>query len=331
MSQCVVSLSKLTKRFKGLIAVDSIDLEIGQGEIFGLLGPNGAGKTTIIKMLCTILNPTSGSAKVCGHDVVKDRELVRRSIGVVFQDSSSDEELTGYENMIFHARIYGMKTEGLAKRILDLLKLVELTDKKDQLVREYSGGMRRRLEIARGLLHHPTVLFLDEPTVGLDPQTRVKIWGYLLNLNAKENITIILTTHYMDEADRLCSRVGIIDHGKVIANDVPQKLKDSLQGDSITIGTDQPQKLMDALKTEQYIKRMSMHEKGLILNTDNAETKIAQIVSIAERAKVPILSITLSKPSLEDVFLHFTGRAIRAENGENFAEKVRMMRRAHGR
>lgn len=223
-----IEIRGLTKEFGELKAVDSIDLSIKEGEIFGLLGPNGAGKSTTIFMLSTILNPTKGSAKVCGHDIVKERDSVRHCIGIVFQDPSLDDELTAQENLYFHGRLYGMTEEEIGAKSQEVLALVELMDRKDSLVKTFSGGMKRRLEIARGLMHHPKVLFLDEPTLGLDPQTRRHLWEYISKINEKEKMTIILTTHYMDEADYLCDRIGIIDKGKIIALDTSEKLKDVL-------------------------------------------------------------------------------------------------------
>lgn len=221
----MIETKKLTKKFGDLTAVDSIDLKVKKGEVFGLLGPNGAGKTTTISMLSTILRPTRGEATINGHDLKKNRNEVRQSIGIVFQDTTLDEELTGYENMEFHARLYGMPKQEIEKRTMELLELVELTDKRNNPVKNYSGGMKRRLEIARGLLHLPRVLFLDEPTLGLDPQTRRYLWEYIQEMNKKEEVTILLTTHYMEEADVLCDRIAIIDHGKIVALDTPKALK----------------------------------------------------------------------------------------------------------
>ena len=232
-----IQVTDLTKTFTDLTAVNHISFEIEQGEIFGLLGPNGAGKTTTLSMLATMQKPTSGSATVQGRDIEKDEDGVRKAIGIVFQDQSLDEELTARENMDFHGRLYRIPPEIRRQRIDELLRLVELHDREDDLVKTFSGGMRRRLEIARGLLHHPSVLFLDEPTLGLDPQTRNHLWQYIAALSKEKNITIILTTHYMEEADRLCDRIAIIDHGTIIALDTPQNLKDGIGGDIITIKT----------------------------------------------------------------------------------------------
>jgi len=220
-----VETKGITKRFGELTAVDNVDLTIEKGELFGLLGPNGAGKTTLISMLCTILEPTSGGGKVNGFDVAKQADAVRKSIGIVFQDPSLDDELTGWENLDFHAELYGISGAQKKADTENALKLVELWDKKDELVKHYSGGMKRRLEIARGLMHAPAVLFLDEPTLGLDPQTRHHIWDYAKKMNREKKVTIVLTTHYIEEADALCNRVAIIDRGKIVACDAPSKLK----------------------------------------------------------------------------------------------------------
>ncbi len=307
-----VQIRNLTRRFGELVAVDTISFSIEKGEIFGLLGPNGAGKTTTLSMLATMLEPTSGSASVNGIDIAQDPDGVRRSIGIVFQDQSLDEELTAYENMDFHGRLYRIPGPERNRRITELLTLVELNDRRDDIVKTFSGGMRRRLEIARGLLHHPAVLFLDEPTLGLDPQTRNHLWQYIASLAKEKGITIILTTHYMDEADRLCSRVAIIDHGKIIAMDTPARLKDSLGGDLITIGSPDPAAVAGAL-SEPWIVRKETHADSVVVSLKNAEEYVSQIVTILNEQKVPIRSIAIHKPTLEDVFLSYTGRTMREE------------------
>ena len=231
----VIEANNLTKRFGTLTAVDNVSFSVEEGEILGFLGPNGAGKTTTLNMLATLLRPTSGTATVNGHDILAESDAVRRSIGFVFQDPTLDIELTGRENLDFHGRLYGLKRDVRQKRIKEILKVVQLTDRADDLVKTYSGGMKRRLEIARGLLHYPRVLFLDEPTLGLDPQTRRAIWDHIQRLNQDENITIILTTHYTEEADYLCDRIQIIDFGKIVALDTPDKLKARLEGDIVSL------------------------------------------------------------------------------------------------
>jgi len=308
-----VQVCELTKTFGQLAAVDRISFTIEQGEIFGLLGPNGAGKTTTLSMLSTILEPTSGSAAIMGIDIEKDQDGVRKAIGIVFQDQSLDEELTAWENMDFHGRLYRIPREVREQRTEELLKLVELYDRRNDIVKTFSGGMRRRLEIARGLLHHPQVLFLDEPTLGLDPQTRNHLWAYIETLAKEKNITIILTTHYMEEADRLCSRVAIIDHGKIIALDTPARLKDSIGGDVLTIRSPETEKIAAVLAVP-WIKRVETHDGEVILTLENADQRLSQVVMLVNNEKIPITSISVHKPTLEDVFLSFTGKTMREED-----------------
>ena len=321
-------IQNLTRRFNGLIAVDNISFDIEQGEIFGLLGPNGAGKTTTLSMLATMLNPTSGTATVHGIDIGQDPDGVRKSIGIVFQDQSLDEELTAWENMDFHGRLYRIPSDIRNQRIDELLKLVELFERKDDIVKTFSGGMRRRLEIARGLLHHPSVLFLDEPTLGLDPQTRNHLWNYIAMLAKEKGITIILTTHYMDEADRLCNRVAIIDHGKIIAIDTPNNLKDGLGGDLVTIRSPDPGGVSAALR-EPWVVRVETHNDDVVVSLKNADQYVSTIVTLLNTRQVPITSIAIHKPTLEDVFLSFTGKTIREQEAgqkETMRMHQRMMR-----
>lgn len=307
----IIELSGLTKRFGALVAVDSVSLKIREGEIFGLLGPNGAGKTTAISMLVTMKKPTSGSAIVNGFDIVKDPDGVRRSIGIVFQDPSLDEELTAYENLELHAAMYGIERKDRRERILGVIRIVELEDRINDIVKTFSGGMRRRLEIARGLLHYPKILFLDEPTIGLDPQTRKHVWDYIKSLKSDHGITIVMTTHYMEEADSLCDRVAIIDHGKIIALGTPDSLKDSLGGDIIIVRTAEPGKIGEAVKG---IAKMTKIDDGTIsLSVAQADKKILKIMDIARERKIEVQAISMHKPTLDDVFLHYTGRNIRQE------------------
>ena len=233
MDKVIIQVKNLTKKFGEFTAVDNISFEVLKGEIFAFLGPNGAGKSTTIKILTTLLKPTIGDILVDGHNPLKDQDLVRKSFGIVFQDPSLDDELTAYENMEFHGVLYKVTQPLRSKRIEELLKIVELWDRRDDLVKTFSGGMRRRLEIARGLLHHPKIFFLDEPTIGLDPQTRNQMWKYIQNLNVKENVTIFFTTHYMEEAEKVASRVAIIDHGKIIAQGTVAKLKNQTKTSSL--------------------------------------------------------------------------------------------------
>jgi ABC-2 type transport system ATP-binding protein len=256
----------LTKVFNGQVkAVDGISFSVNEGEILGFLGPNGAGKTTTLNVLSTLLKPTSGSATVNGHDVITEPDAVRRSIGYVFQDPTLDIELTGRENLDFHGRLYNLDRNLRKQRIEEMLEVVQLTDRADDLVKTYSGGMKRRLEIARGLLHHPKVLFLDEPTLGLDPQTRRSIWNHIQHLNQEKNITIILTTHYTEEADYLCGRILIIDFGKIVALDTPNKLKAELEGDVVSLTFEDPMvipKVRPLLEGKKWIRRVHLVSKG---------------------------------------------------------------------
>src|SRR3989338_8850645 len=262
----MIELKNLTKRFDSFIAVDSISFEVKEGEIFGFLGPNGAGKTTTISILATLLTPTAGTAKINGFDVIKNKDGIRKSIGIVFQDPSLDEELTAYENLAFHAVMYDMSRETRDQRISELLSLVDLEKRKNDLVKTFSGGMKRRLEIARGLMHHPKVLFLDEPTIGLDPQTRSHIWKYVKKLNKEEKITIILTTHYMDEAEKLADRIAIIDHGKIIDIDTSENLKDMLGGDVVSFKTPDSEKISNEFAKIKWISKLKTHNGAVDIN-----------------------------------------------------------------
>jgi len=310
-----IETNQLTKAFNSLTAVDKLDITVASGEIFGLLGPNGAGKTTTISMLCTILKPTSGTAKVNGFDIVKEATQVRKSIGIVFQDPSVDDRLTGRENLYMHANLYGVPAGEQKSRIENVLKLVELQDRANDLLRTYSGGMRRRLELARGLIHYPKVLFLDEPTLGLDPQTRDHVWRYIRELKETHDITVVLTTHYMYEADRLCDRIAIMDYGKIIALDTPTKLKETLEGDVVIVKTNNPDAL-SVLATEKMGLQKTRLVNGTVeITVRNGESILPRIVDTATQNKIHIESISLREPNLEDVFLHYTGRMIRADGG----------------
>ncbi|MGZ4904999.1 MAG: ATP-binding cassette domain-containing protein [Halobacteriota archaeon] len=307
----------LVKKFEDVEAVRGINFDIEEGELFGLLGPNGAGKTTTISVLCTIVKPTSGSASVYGHDVKKEPDTVRGIIGIVFQEPSLDDNLTGKENLDFHGRLYKVPRNELGERISKVLELVELSDKADVIVKKYSGGMKRRLEIARGLLHHPKVLFLDEPTLGLDPQTRRHIWEYIGKLNREKQITVILTTHYMDEADQLCDRIAIIDHGEIVAMDTPENLKHDVGGDVVIMtvpnGSEQ---LKTALGQLEFVKSAQLVDGTLRLSVDKGETAMPIFMDVARREGIAVPSIALHEPTLEDIFIKYTGRGIRAQEAE---------------
>ena len=312
----LIRIHNLTKRYEKLIAVDNLSLDIGKSEVFGLLGPNGAGKTTVIHMLATLLKPTSGSATVNGFDILKDPEKVRSSIGIVFQVPSSDDLLTGYENLKIHALLYGVDSNVREKRISDALELVDLTDRKNDQIKKYSGGMRRRLEIARGLIHNPKVLFLDEPTLGLDPSSRETMWKYIQNLVKQEKLTIILTTHYMEEADMLCNRIGIMDKGKIIALDTPTNLKLMLGGDIVKLKLKKHDSSMGVIKNLEFVRKIDSHGGYVILSVDDAKKNIPEILKHIE-----VESVESSSPTLNDVFLKLTGRSIKEQAEGGFMER----------
>ncbi len=327
-----IQVRNLTKNFNGVVAVDNITFDVNTGELFGLLGPNGAGKTTTINMLSTLLKKTSGSGTVAGFDFSKNRDDVRRSIGVVFQEPALDSKLTGRENLEFHSMMYGIGKEDRKARIKNVLNLVDLTEKEHILVEKYSGGMKRRLEIARGLIHRPKVLFLDEPTLGLDAQTRRHIWDYIKKLNRETDVTIILTTHYMEEADFLCSRIAIMDQGKFVVLGSPSMLKDIIGGDVVTLEveglTDELTILMEGL---EWIKTLTQHNSHLSLTMEKGERRIPELINLANKNDVQVTCVHLRKPSLEDVFLHYTGRTIRQEEASQAERNKAMMRGRMGR
>ena len=306
----------LTKMFGHLVAVDHLSFEIEEGEIFGFLGANGAGKTSTVMMLATALNLSSGTATVCGYDINKDRNRVRECIGIVFQELSLDIYLTGRENMDFHARLYHLPKKVRDERISQALDLVGLKDKQNILVKNYSGGMQRRLEIARGMLSSPKILFLDEPTLGLDVQTRRLLWDYARRLNKESGTTILLNTHYIEEADYLCHRIAILEHGKIVVMDTPKALKDSLGGSmlSIKLAQEAPANEFAALLSGMnWVKKISQHDGNLDISIGNGGTKIPEIVRLARNHGFIISSIAEHKPSLEDVFLHHVGKKLEGE------------------
>ena len=333
MAEYAIDMQNLSKNFKELVAVDNVSLTVEKGELFGLLGPNGAGKTTIINMLSTMLKPTSGAAIVWGYDISSDPTNVRRSIGVVFQGNTLDDRLTGRENLDLHGRLYGMSKNLRRERIVEVLELVELSGRADDIVKTYSGGMMRRLEIARGLMHRPNLLFLDEPTLGLDPQTRNHIWDYIKRLNQEENITMVLTTHYMEEADNLCERIAIIDHGMIVALGTPAKLKAQLGGDIITLTTateDAATGLLEVCKELELVTDISLSGNTIRITATSGERAIPQVLNAASKEDFPIESVNLRKPTLDDVFLYHTGRAIRESNVDEM-DRMRFMMQSRRR
>jgi ABC-2 type transport system ATP-binding protein len=328
-----IEVDGLTKRYGDVVAVDGLDLSVESGELFGLLGPNGAGKSTLINVLCTLLEPTAGSATVAGHDVRDSPGAVRERIGVVFQEPALDEELTGAENLAFHGRLYGMRDPERGERIDEVLDLVDLSDRRDERVGTYSGGMARRLELARGLLHGPEVLFLDEPTVGLDAGTRNAVREYVRDLNARTGVTVVLTTHYMDEAAALCDRVAVVDGGSVVACDSPDALTSRLGGDHVEVGVDDPVAARERVAAFEWIETVVQVEGGIEVVVDSGERRIAPLLSaIGEVAAVSTVSVR--KPTLEGVFLELTGRSLdEADEADEGAARAAHDRRttANGR
>ncbi|MGB9716397.1 MAG: ATP-binding cassette domain-containing protein [Thermodesulfovibrionales bacterium] len=323
----IIKVENLTKRFDGITAVNNISFGVEEGTIFGFLGPNGAGKTTTINILCTLLSPTSGKAFIAGYDCMKQPSDVRKSIGIVFQDTTLDKDLTAYENLIFHAYLYNVPKEEMRNRVENALKFVDLFERKDDLVKKFSGGMKRRLEVARGLIHRPRVLFLDEPTLGLDPQSRSSLWEFITKLPEQHNVTVFMTTHYMEEAE-VCDRIAIIDKGEIIAMGSPEELKKIVGGDIVYIRT------ADNVNARREIERLlnlEVAEKNgeLYMTCDLGDTCIPEMMrKIGEK----VISIRLQKPTLNDVFLKLTGKAIRegeASPEEGVKEFVRAYRRRH--
>ena len=312
----IIQVLNLCKTFKGeVVAVNDISFEVNAGEIFGFLGPNGAGKTTTISMLTTLLSPTSGNAEVAGHDIVKDASRVRRAIGVVQQDNTTDRHMTAWENLIFTARLQGVPATEAKKRAAELLSLVELADASDRKVETYSGGMRRRLEVACGLMNMPDVLFLDEPTLGLDVQTRTAIWNYIRQMKEERSMTLFLTTHYMEEADSLCDRIAIIDHGQIIAHGTSAELKSRLGGDTIELGVkDEEKDLSQEIANLPLITRVSKQGSVYRIKAENGEEAVVSVIELVKSFGYSVNKILVSKPSLAEVYLELTGRAFREED-----------------
>jgi ABC-2 type transport system ATP-binding protein len=322
----IISVQNLSKLFKTLKAVDDISFDVTEGEVFGFLGPNGAGKTTTINILCTLLSPSGGSAGIAGYDCVKNPDEVRAAIGLIFQDTTLDTGLTAYENLKFHAYLYNLDRKLTEHRIDEMLGVVELRGRKHDLIKTFSGGMKRRLEIARGLLHYPRVLFLDEPTLGLDPQTRNTIWDFIAALRKKEGITVFMTTHYMEEAEN-CDRIAIMDHGRIIAEGTPARLKGTVHGDIIHLVTADNRLAREELRKTFNIAARE-ENGGLSLEAEQGDELIPKLI---HGLPVRTLSVSLKKPTLNDVFLRLTGRTIRDEGLQNGREITREFVRSHRR
>lgn len=323
----IIKVENLTKTFDGIKAVNNISFEVEKGSIFGFLGPNGAGKTTTINILCTLLSPTSGNAFIAGYDCMKEPSSVRKAIGIVFQDTTLDKDLTAYENLIFHAYLYNVSKKVMRDRVNDVLKFVDLYDRKDDLIKKFSGGMKRRLEVARGMIHHPRVLFLDEPTLGLDPQSRTNLWEFIARLPEKHDVTVFMTTHYMDEAE-VCDKIAIIDNGNIISIGSPDELKRTIGGDIIYVKTS------DNTNAKKEIERLfglnvSEKEGEIYMTCTMGDTCIPEMIrTIGEK----VISVRLQKPTLNDVFLKLTGKAIREQEvsqNQGIKDFVRAYRRRH--
>lgn len=310
----IIEVESFSHRFNTFTAVDQITFTVGRGEIFSLLGPNGAGKSTTINVLTTLLPLQEGKVRVAGHDVAAEQAAVRRSIGIVFQNEVLDRDLTVRESLEFHGRLYAMPRDERKARIEELMDVVDLTEKRDIRTKYLSGGMRRRLEIARGLMTRPEVLFLDEPTIGLDPQTRNRIWNYIRRVN-EEGTTIFLTTHYMDEADHLSDRIGIIDHGRIIAGGTPDELKNTLGNDMIYMETDDNDRTAALLGDIESIHSVRAAGGGITAVTREDGTRcLPKVFDALSTSGIELAAVNLKKPSMDDVFIHYTGRAIREED-----------------
>lgn len=315
----VIEAKHLTKRFGDLTAVDRISFKVNAGEVFGFLGPNGAGKSTAINMFTTILEPTSGTAVVCGHDILKEPYEVRSNIGYIPQDTMLESRLSGFENMKFHARLYHVDSKETENRAHELLRLVGLEERAHDLVSTYSGGMRRRLEIIKAFLHKPQLVFMDEPTVGLDTQTRVKIWDYIKGIKNKGEVSVFLTTHYIDEAEYLCDRVAIIDQGKIVELGTPAELKRKVGGENLIALEVEPARTQEFERL--ILKKLGLQVKsskyGISVYAKKTDA-VQDIISLANKSRIRIRSVSMREPTLEDVFLHYTGRKIREQHAEAY-------------
>src|SRR5438094_1234973 len=324
-----IEVDQITKRFGDFTAVDGISFSVEHGEIFALLGPNGAGKSTLIRMLTTLLPATSGTATICGNDVVKEADAVRRLIGVIPQAMTSDMELSVEENLLIYAKLYGVPRERRKRLMTDLIEAVELTKWKDKPVKNLSGGMRRRVEIARGLVHEPRVFFLDEPTTGLDPVSRVAVWEMLRQLKENRDLTVLITTHYMDEADKLCDRIAIVDHGKLVALDSPMKLKASISGSNILEVSFPmtPAGWEERLRALPFVESVTGEDRIFRINSQNGPATTMALMETATRAGNPVQSLSIQSTTLDDVFVHYTGRQLRDALQEASPRESSMMMR----
>jgi ABC-2 type transport system ATP-binding protein len=328
----LLELQSVTAAYGTIEVLHGVDLAVPEGSVVALLGPNGAGKTTTINMLCTLLKPSGGSARIAGHDVATDQNGVRQAIGLIFQEPTLDERLTAWQNLTFHALLYDVDRTLFDERTAELLEMVDLTDRIKDSVKKYSGGMKRRLEIARGLLHRPRVLFLDEPTIGLDPQTRSHIWEYLHRVRESEGTTLFLTTHYMDEAEQ-CDRIAVIDHGEIIALDTPENLKGLVGGDVVTIAVEDGTAVTRVLSERLDLETRSGADETLVVEVDNGGAAIPRIIDTLTSEGHEVTSVQLARPTLEDVFIKLTGRTIRedeASSAEQARNNMRHAARRHG-
>ena len=334
MSEDVIRVEGLTKIFNhSLKAVDHISFSVQQGEIFGFLGPNGAGKTTTINMLITILKPSEGRATILGSDIATESNEVRSSIGLVPQEYTSDDDLTGFENILLCADLYGIPRSTSKKRAMELLQLVQLTEFKDKKVQTYSGGMRRRLELACGLINRPKVLFLDEPTLGLDVQTRAATWNYIKTLKNEYGMTLFMTTHYLEEADSLCDRIAIIDHGKIIVIGTPTELKDSLGGDIITLSIQKDTDITSLVQKIAHVKEVKKENGSYMIKSENGEVTAPLIIEALRKDGHVVTRLSLTKPTLNEVYLQYTGKSMRDTADESreagMTQRMKMRRAAH--
>ena len=326
----IVEVRGLSKTFGKLKAVDNVSFEVKTGEIFGFLGPNGAGKSTTINMLTTLMKPTSGSARVCGYDVYKNANEIRKNVGVVPQEYTADEDMTGRENIILCADLYGLPRKISRPHAEELLKLVELTDAANRKVSTYSGGMRRRLELASGLINYPKLLFLDEPTLGLDVQTRTAVWNYIKTLKQDYHMTLFLTTHYLEEADALCARIAIIDHGQIVRVGAPQELKASIGGDVIVIGVvEKAPDISQAVAKIELVKEVRKNDGVYRIKAEHGDEATPEIIDLFRSKGLHVTRIELTKPTLDEVYLEYTGRSMREEETNRqqmFSQRITMRR-----